>query len=318
MEELTSGTPGPPRSGSSTAGLPGPVATLDLTTATDLTAGRSGVGAGSGGAVADLDDPGALGGGGAGEWEPPPRMKFASFVVTEADRLLGTAYLLTGDQEQAEELVRAALADAAVGWAGRHTNPTADVLHQMARRCVGPIWWWQRPNTTPAPITDDADPTLERIGNGLTQLCSQHRVALVLRYHQHCTDEETAAALGAPVGNVRTWLSRALDRLGIDTRLDLRPDAGPGLSRGGLSTTLAALASTASGAPMAALGSASSPGASEPTAAEGDDLGSTATRVPDLADALRLDARLSDGSLSVQVQPNAASRFSQERREGDR
>ena len=31
----------------------------------------------------------------------------------------------------------------------------------------------------------------------------------------------------------------------------------------------------------------------------------------------RLDARLSDGSLSVQVQPNAASRFSQERREGD-
>ncbi|HST85016.1 MAG TPA: sigma factor-like helix-turn-helix DNA-binding protein [Kineosporiaceae bacterium] len=164
----------------------------------------------------------------------PPRIKFTTFVLGPAERLLGTAFLLTGDWERAEALLRNALADAGVSWAHRHREPEAEVLRALVRRSTGPLWWWERPI--------DAAPLPGAVGAGLALLGSRQRVAVVLRYHQRLTEEETAAALGAPAGNVRSWISRGLDRLGIDTRLDLRPEAGPGLSRGGLSQELAALA----------------------------------------------------------------------------
>jgi len=266
VEELISGDPDDwvaapgtgPISGYGPVGQAGPVATLDLTD--DLVGAAVSPRFGPGSA-ADLDDPAGF----AGRSSPtmpsgPPRLKFTTFVVTEADRLLGTAYLLTGDRGRAEELLRSALASAGVTWQRSRSEPADDVLRAMARRCAGPLWWWDRPS--------DAVPLTGEVGAGLTQLSSRHRAAVILRYHQRLTEEQTAAALGVPVGNVRGWLSRALDQLGIDTRLDLRPEAGPGLSRSGLSTELAALA-------------AGHPEAAPPEEAP-------------LEEALRLEARLAD------------------------
>ena len=208
------------------AGPGGPVATLDLTG--DFVAARPG--------PDTTTEPGPpIGLVRRPEPARPPRVKFATFVVGDADRLLGTAYLLTGDRARAEELLRAALATAGVTWHHhRRSEPEADVLRAMARQYTGPPWWWARPVGA---VTLPGD-----VGTALDRLDSRHRVAIVLRYHQRLSEEETAATLGAPVGNVRTWISRALDTLGIDTRLDLRPEAGPGLSRSGLSHELAALA----------------------------------------------------------------------------
>jgi hypothetical protein len=239
VEELISGDPDDwvaapgtgPASAAGSTGRTGPVAVLDLTDDDGaVVPSRFGPGV-----AADLDDPaGFVGPSNPALPSAPPRIKFTTFVVTEADRLLGTAYLLTGDRGRAEELLRTALASAGVTWQRSRSEPADDVLRAMARRCVGPFWWWDRPG--------DAAPLTGEVGAGLAQLGGRYRVAIVLRYHQRLTEEQTAAALGAPVGNVRGWLSRALDQLGIDTRLDLRPEAGPGLSRGGLSTELAALA----------------------------------------------------------------------------
>jgi hypothetical protein len=240
MEELTSGDPDEWLGRASGPAPPaaGPMATLDLT-------GDLAVPAPDG---VSLDDPSVLdlplpagvpiglGSRSGTAMTGPPRTTLASFVVTEADRLLGTAYLLTGDRDRAEELLRSALATAAVTWAHR-AEPAAGVLRAMAREYNGPFWWRSRPA--------DAGPLPGDVGAGLARLSRRHRAAVVLRYHQRLTEEETGAALGAPVGNVRSWISLALDVLGIDTRLDLRPEAGPGLSRGGLSTELAALAAPA-------------------------------------------------------------------------
>jgi hypothetical protein len=212
MEELTFGDPDDWHMSNGTTSPPsgfGP-ATLDLTD--------------------DLGAPAS----GAGSEPVPRRIGFATFVVTEADRLLASAVLLTGERERAEELLRSALAAAAVAWEHSRREPVADVVGAMARECLGSVWWPKR--------FMDAAPLPGEIGAGLARLSGRQRVAVVLRYHQHLTEEEAAAAIGAPAGNVRSWLSQALDALGIDTRLDLRPEAGPGLSRSGLSTELAALA----------------------------------------------------------------------------
>jgi DNA-directed RNA polymerase specialized sigma24 family protein len=269
MEELTSGYPDDwPDAGELPDGRP---AVLDLTddvlslapgsdTAADPTAARG----------LALTPPVPAG---------PPRIRFSTFVVQHADRLLGTAYLLTGDPGRAEELLRSALAAAGATWSHSRREPAADVLRAMARRCLGPLWWWGQPM--------DAAPLPGEVGSGLALLEGRHRVALVLRYHQRLTEEETAAALGAPVGNVRSWLSRALDRLGIDTRLDLRPEAGPGLSRGGLTAELAALTAPVAvpepvGVPTGVQVSSRPP---EPSAE---------VMASALAEAARLDTRLTD------------------------
>lgn len=281
-EELTSGHPddcldvtAPPSHaasrfhlgdvGSSGCGL---VATLDLTE--DVITARPGPG--------DIDEPdvslpaaglslaGWLGlTGRPAQWVNPPRVRFTTFVVTDADRLLGTAFLLTGDRDRAEDLLRTALAVAGATWTHRRTDPMTDVLRAMARRYAGPPWWPTRP-VDAAPLSGD-------VGAGLARLSSRKRLAIVLRYHQRRTEEQTAAALGAPAGNVRSWISQGLDQLGINTRLDLRPETGPGRSRRALSIELAALA-----APVA-------PAHLEPHRPERD----TAHR-----EALELQARLDD------------------------
>jgi hypothetical protein len=243
MEELTSGDPDDWLASPTVPPAParaGPVATLDLG---DNPAGPGSAAGGGrpadGPATADPEAPfgrlgGLTGGPSADAALRPPRVRFATFVVTASDRLLGPAYLLTGDRDRAEHLLRAALAGAAVSWSRSRRDPVADVLRVLVREYLGPFWWWPRP-TPAAALPGD-------VGAGLARLDAARRAAVVLRYHARLTEEQTATALGAPAGNVRSWLSHALDALGIDPRLDLRPQAGPRLSRAGLSAELDALA----------------------------------------------------------------------------
>src|SRR5688500_2735122 len=102
MEELTSGDPGdgsgaPAVASPRTAGGSGPPVTLDPTD--DSFAPRPGPG------VAAAPDGPVLSAARSGVPATPPRIRFTTFVVQDADRVLGAAYLLTGSRERAEELL---------------------------------------------------------------------------------------------------------------------------------------------------------------------------------------------------------------------
>jgi hypothetical protein len=139
---------------------------------------------------------------------PPPRRPLpplADDVAARADRLVALARLLTArleahERPAAENLMRDALAR-------EHADgvPAGRVL---ARRAAGP-WWWPGPRRPPAFPADPGgafprDPD----GSFLRGLDRRHRAALVGYHHLGLTPEQTALLIGAPAGNVRSWLHR--------------------------------------------------------------------------------------------------------------
>lgn len=52
-----------------------------------------------------------------------------------------------------------------------------------------------------------------RIQGCLADLGARHRQCLALAYYQGLTQQEVAAHLGAPLGSVKAWIRRGLDRL---------------------------------------------------------------------------------------------------------
>lgn len=144
---------------------------------------------------------------------------FEIFVQRSSDRLLRTAYLLTGDRGHAEDLVQTALLRTARRWPTARRDPAA-----YARRVVVNLakdrWrdLHRRPGEAPlevdvaVPVTDgvaDRDQLLR----AARALPSGQRAVLVLRYFDDLSVADTAAALGCSEGTVKSQTARALDRL---------------------------------------------------------------------------------------------------------
>jgi RNA polymerase sigma-70 factor (sigma-E family) len=148
---------------------------------------------------------------------------FAGFVRVNTPALLRTAYLLTGNASQAEELVQETLvrlypkwdrveaADVPLAYVRRSlTNGYINSQRRAARREVAY-------EDVPERI-DPYDPTnqladRDQIWAGLRFLSERQRAALVMRFYEDLTDEQTAAALGCRVGTVRSLISRGLATL---------------------------------------------------------------------------------------------------------
>jgi len=131
------------------------------------------------------------------------REDFEEFVVVCGDRLLQTAFLLTGDPRRAEELLESALAKAWFAWGHLDDPPETHVRRLLvtsrAARRGGP-------------------------GRGLlAALPARLRSVVVLRVHDGLTADEAAELLGWSVATVRTRTERALARLGLD-RAELARD----------------------------------------------------------------------------------------------
>lgn len=144
---------------------------------------------------------------------------FEIFVQRSSDRLLRTAYLLTGDRGHAEDLVQTALLRTARRWPSARRDPAA-----YARRVVVNLakdrWrdLHRRPGEAPldvdvaVPVTDgvaDRDQLL-RAAHGLP---ARQRAVLVLRYFDDLSVADTAAALGCSEGTVKSQTARALESL---------------------------------------------------------------------------------------------------------
>ena len=179
---------------------------------------------------------------------------FEEFVRAFSDRLVRSAYMLTGDVGEAEDMAQTALMRTARHWRKARRQPYAyaratvinlarDRWRRLARRPeeyatdVGELR-----NT--AGLASDAtgvgglrvsqdefDRVVERdaIIQAMKRLTPQQRAVVVLRYLEDMSVQETADALGCATGTVKAHTARALERL--HTEMQAVTTKRPGMGR---------------------------------------------------------------------------------------
>jgi len=149
--------------------------------------------------------------------------EFRGFVTARGPALLRTAYLLTGDQQLAEDLVQTALEKAVTHWSSIRVAAAAEsyVRRTMYREQVS-IWRRRRVSeltsaSVPEPRREGAagEPVEDRIAMraALMRLGRRQRTVLVLRYFEDLTEQQVADALGISVGTVKSQAHKALTHL---------------------------------------------------------------------------------------------------------
>jgi RNA polymerase sigma-70 factor (sigma-E family) len=146
--------------------------------------------------------------------------EFSEYMAARQPSLLRTAYLLTGDQHTAEDLVQTALAKLYLSW---DKVERRDVVDAYVRRILvnenNSLWRrpWKKRETVTADLPDrpaDASgPTPaydEELWAFVQTLPRKQRAAIVLRYYEELSEAETAEVLGVSVGTVKSQTSRAL------------------------------------------------------------------------------------------------------------
>src|SRR3954470_4569490 len=141
---------------------------------------------------------------------------FEQFVVARRHALLRTAYLLTGDRHDAEDLVQSALIKVVPKWSRISDRPEPYVRRVLARESVnrwrGRRWREVTTDGVPHPIHHGTTDRTE-LREDLSRLSPRQRAVLVLRYFDDLTEADTAAALGISVGTVKSHVRDALARL---------------------------------------------------------------------------------------------------------
>lgn len=148
------------------------------------------------------------------------RAAFAAFVRAHGRSLYGTALLLTGRANDAEDLVQDTLAHLYPKWERvcAAEAPVAYVRRTLANRFVSTrrrpgatdLAIWDLPDG-PAP-GDVAEVVADRgmLCHLLGDLPERQRAALVMRYFHDLPDEEIAAALDCRAVTVRSLVSRGI------------------------------------------------------------------------------------------------------------
>jgi RNA polymerase sigma-70 factor (sigma-E family) len=145
------------------------------------------------------------------------REDFEAYVAARYDALLRTAYLLTGDHHDGEDLLQQALVKAVGAWA-RIEEPDAYVRTVLVRTNIS-RWrrrrWREVPTDSPrdVAVTDNGAEDRLLLQRALGVLAPRQRAVIVLRYYEDLTEVQTAAALGIAVGTVKSQARDALRRL---------------------------------------------------------------------------------------------------------
>jgi RNA polymerase sigma-70 factor (sigma-E family) len=149
---------------------------------------------------------------------------FEEFAYARTPHLLRSAWLLCGDQHQAEDLVQETLAKVYVRWhrriGGGIDNPTAyaqtalvrTFLSARRRRSSGELPYAEPPDDVGPDRSAETDLQLH-VAEALAGLAPADRAVLVLRYLEDRSVSDVASALGVSEGAVRNRSMRALDRL---------------------------------------------------------------------------------------------------------
>ncbi|WP_190130287.1 SigE family RNA polymerase sigma factor [Streptomyces mashuensis] len=151
---------------------------------------------------------------------------FTAYVQERRASLYATAYHLTGDRHEAEDLLQSALFSTYRAWdrisdkaaVGGYLRRTMTNLHISAwrRRKLNEYPTEELPET---PGEQDAMRGTELravLWQALARLPELQRTMLVLRYYEGRTDPEIAEILGISVGTVKSSIWRSLRRLRED------------------------------------------------------------------------------------------------------
>jgi len=156
---------------------------------------------------------------------------FREFVSSKGRALLKSAYLLTGNLADAEDLVQSALAKTYQAW---DRIQDRNALDGYVRRAMvnTHISWWRRRRVDEYPTDEIPDqPAADTLGTSelhdtlqraINRLPRRMRAAVVLRYFEDMTEAEVADILGVSQGTVKSTVSRAVAKLRTDS--DLRAD----------------------------------------------------------------------------------------------
>jgi RNA polymerase sigma-70 factor (sigma-E family) len=151
--------------------------------------------------------------------------EYATFVRARSHALLRSAYLLTGDQHLAEDLVQEALARTHRAWTRLHETGNAEayarrIMYHLQvsvwrRRRVAEVLPGDLPEPRDHPSRDDAESAVRRmtVERALWSLSPRQRAVVVLRYFEDHTEAEAAELLGVSVGTIKTQTARALEHL---------------------------------------------------------------------------------------------------------
>jgi len=148
--------------------------------------------------------------------------EFDAYVRARTPALLRSAFLLTGDQQRAEDLVQDALIRTHRAWRRLHdSNPDAYTRKVMYHLQIA---WWRRGRAREVPTGDLPEPLVQghvdeshvtrlALRAALARLSPKQRAVIVLRFFEDLTEVDTADVLGVSVGTVKSQTAKALGRL---------------------------------------------------------------------------------------------------------
>lgn len=145
---------------------------------------------------------------------------FRAFAVSRRPALRRTAFLLSGDWHQADDLVQAALVKLYVAWPRIRSTESPDAYaHRVLVRCF--LDERRRPWRRESPVEIiDADAAASRPSDelldlraALVKLPPRQRATLLMRFWVDASVAQTADALGCSEGTVKSQTARALNTL---------------------------------------------------------------------------------------------------------
>lgn len=153
---------------------------------------------------------------------------FHDYVRTRSRALLRTAYLLTGNVADAEDLVQSALAKTYLAWDRIEDRGALDGY--VRRALVNThISWWRRRRLEEFPTDEIPEQAVvehsagsdmqEALRRAIDRLPQRMRAAVMLRFYDDMTEAEVAEVLGISLGTVKSTVSRAVAKLRIDVEL---------------------------------------------------------------------------------------------------
>jgi RNA polymerase sigma-70 factor (sigma-E family) len=144
---------------------------------------------------------------------------FEEYVAARGSALLRTAYLLTGNTHDAEDLVQIALEKLVPKWASLRGNPDAYVRKVLHNEHINR---WRRRRWREVLTSEHHEPSIEAdtpdvdLQRALSALPPRQRAIVVLRYYEDQSIEQTAHVLGISAGTVKSTCNEALKRLNRD------------------------------------------------------------------------------------------------------
>lgn len=153
--------------------------------------------------------------------------EYREYVHARSDALMRTAYLLTGNRADAEDLMQTTLVKTYQAWSRIEHRGAVDSYVRRTMVNAQTSWWRRRRlHFTPlddvgnehsrydAPRDDAEDQAMsDTVWATLATLPPRQRAAVVLRYYEDLSEAETARVMGVSVGTVKSTTARALSRL---------------------------------------------------------------------------------------------------------